>query len=63
MIPNDLQERQKIIDRMMRVCTDKINELSKWETDFILSIETQYETKGNLTDRQCEILEKIYDKL
>jgi hypothetical protein len=63
MIPNDLKERQDMIDRMLRVCTDRINELTRWESDFIISIETQYQLKSNLSDRQCEILEKIYDKL
>lgn len=63
MIPNDLKERQEMIDRMLRVCIDRINELTRWESDFIISIDTQYQLKSNLSDRQCEILEKIYDKL
>ena len=35
-------------------------ELTKWEENFIESVTEQYQTKGWLSDRQLEILEKIY---
>ncbi len=35
-------------------------ELTKWEENFIESVAEQYQTKGWLSDRQLEILEKIY---
>lgn len=61
MISNDKIERKKMIDRMITACED--NELTKWENDFITSVGIQFTDKGDLTDRQCEILERIYDKL
>jgi hypothetical protein len=63
MIPNDLPERKKMIERMFQVCWDHIDELTKWERDFIESANGQYVQRENLSDRQCEALEKIYDKL
>jgi hypothetical protein len=62
MIPNDLERRKKMITYMIEGCKTK-EDLTTWESDFILSIEEQFEQKGNLSNRQCEILEKIYDKL
>jgi len=34
--------------------------LTKWEENFIESIKEQLEKRGTLSDRQIEILEKIY---
>lgn len=42
---------------------DAINEdsdLTKWEQGFIESITQQFEERGTLSDRQEEILERIY---
>lgn len=62
MIPTDLVERRKMIKRMIESCVNNIDYLSKWENDFLISIGEQFSDNGNLTDRQCEILEKIHDK-
>lgn len=34
--------------------------LSKWEEDFVESVSEQFERRGSLSDRQAEILERIY---
>lgn len=34
--------------------------LTKWELDFAISVTEQLTTKGWLSDRQIEILERIY---
>lgn len=43
---------------------DKVNyeskNLSKWEEDFMESITDQFDRRGLLSDRQEEILERIY---
>lgn len=39
--------------------TEGIN-LSKWELDFVESIEEQFKIKNWISDRQEEILERIY---
>ncbi len=34
--------------------------LSKWEEDFLISISDQFDRRGTLSDKQFEILERIY---
>jgi hypothetical protein len=63
MIPHDQPEREKMINRMLNVCADNEEKLSSWELDFTHSVDNQFHDKGTLTDRQCEILEKIYDRI
>jgi hypothetical protein len=63
MIPNDQPARKQMIELMLSVLTNPNIELTNWESDFIVSIDNQFENRGNLSDRQCEILEKIYDKV
>lgn len=36
--------------------------LSKWETDFLISIEEQWRKNRWLSDKQKEVLGKIWDK-
>jgi hypothetical protein len=62
MIPKDLEQRRSMISYMIDSCKYNDN-LTEWETNFILSISDQFEMNGNLTDRQCEKLEQIYDEL
>jgi hypothetical protein len=62
MIPNDLEERKKMISYMLATIAIEYDELSPWEQNFIDSINEQFQNKGTLSDRQCEKLEQIYDK-
>lgn len=66
MIPNDPVLRSQMIKRMINgIITDVDNamkELSEWEQNFISSIQDQFTKKGELSNKQCEILERIYDK-
>ena len=63
MIPNDQPLRRQTISRMIFAIIDHPeNELTAWEQDFIASIEEQFKNRGDLSNKQCEILEKIYDK-
>lgn len=65
MIPNDQPERGQMIKRMLDVLLDESCriDLTKWESDFIFSLNDQFEKRRNLSNRQCEILERIYDKV
>lgn len=51
------------IGQMIEDCKKREAKLSSWEHDFIVSIETQFETRGSLSKRQLEILEEIWDKV
>lgn len=63
MIPNDPILRAQMIDYMLDACKQQLYNLTKWEEEFILSINEQFRINNKLSDRQCEILERIYDKL
>ena len=62
MIPSDQPLRSQMIKRMLSVLEDT-TKLTKWESDFITSVSEQFELKGNLSQKQCEIIERLYDNL
>ena len=62
MIPNDQPARKQMIERMIKFRLTNNEELTQWEIDFIESIHEQFLHKGELSNKQCEILERIYDK-
>jgi len=39
---------------------DDSDGLTKWEQEFVDSVAKQFETRGSISDRQEEILERIY---
>ena len=53
-----LKEAKRKIDE----CYDS-DKLTKWEEDFILSVQEQINTKGFISERQEEILDRIYEKV
>ena len=65
MIPNDQPHRKDMISRMLKYLCDKEDltaEYTSWEVQFIESIHEQFLHRGDLSNKQCEILERIYDK-
>lgn len=54
------QQKKEFIQHMLTSLEAPIRSLSKWEEDFIASITDQFNTRGTLSDRQVEILEKVY---
>lgn len=64
MIPNDQPLRSQTIKRMIDYCMGlaEREELTKWETDFITSLDSQFIIKNDLSSKQCEILERLYDQ-
>jgi hypothetical protein len=51
------------LQHMIEQCHDYSDRLSVWETQFIESIDDQLRQHGKLSDKQKEILEKIYLKV
>jgi hypothetical protein len=50
------------IEHMLTSCDQDSDRLSKWEQDFIESLAEQWEERGTLSERQREILERIYEE-
>ena len=48
------------IGEVVQACAENINRLSDWERNFIESVSDQWDRKHWLSDRQEEILERIY---
>lgn len=65
MIPNDQPLRGQTLLRMLTSLTknlDDATEFTEWERDFIRSANEQFDLKGNLSNKQAEIIERLYDK-
>jgi hypothetical protein len=50
------------IERMLEAVDVHGRGLTEWEDKFMTSIHRQFEQKGVLSARQCEILERIYEE-
>ena len=48
------------IDHMLTKIQEEGRGLNKWEEGFIESIKEQFESNGSLSEKQTEILERIY---
>jgi hypothetical protein len=57
---------EKAIDYMVEALCDELAQdkpkLSEWERNFIISIEEQWRNRRSLSDKQKEVLGKIWDK-
>lgn len=50
----------KVIEEWIRTINEKGENLNKWEQDFVESITEQFEQKKWISDKQEDILERIY---
>ena len=50
----------EMIEHMFEELKRPIKDLSEWELNFLLSISDQFDRHGTLSDKQFEILERIY---
>ena len=56
-------DRKAQIAYMLEHCADFTERLSEWEGDFVDSVTEQFTARGDLSDKQVEVLERIYCKL
>lgn len=50
------------IDHFFESLRNPRRTLTEWEENFLSSIEYQYNQRGSLSDKQFEILERIYSE-
>lgn len=55
----DMTDPQVIKHYLDRI-GEEMGSLTKWERDFVESLQEQFDERGRLSDRQAEILERIY---
>ena len=54
----------KQIEQVLSACEDNTERLSEWERDqFIPSLRDQFDRYGRITEKQQEILDRIYQKV
>lgn len=57
-----MPDKKEAIRIMLQALETPSKELTKWEENFLESIAEQFETKGSLSERQQEILDRIYSE-
>jgi hypothetical protein len=53
-------DRKDIIRQMFQALENPHKDLTEWEENFLESISDQFEKRGTLSDKQFEILDRIY---
>ena len=61
-MPPPRTDKQKLIEQMLQALETPSKELTKWEENFLESLNEQYQTRGTLSDRQMEVLDRIYSE-
>jgi uncharacterized membrane-anchored protein len=51
---------KELVAHMLDSLKTPSRELTKWEEDFIESVDEQFTERGSLSERQFEILERVY---
>lgn len=54
------EDKKKLAEEWLKKIDEDAVNLTKWEEDFIASIKNQFEKRGSLSEKQMEILERIY---
>lgn len=66
MIPNDQPLRRQTLERMLDHLSKRVmvedEVYTAWEVEFIDSVCYQFLDKGDLSNKQCEIVERLYNK-
>lgn len=50
-------------DQLIADCEAREEKLTEWEQGFIQSIREQFDRRGSLSERQREILDKIWERV
>jgi len=55
-----MTQTKETLNAWIDACYEYFSRLTKWEQDFLDSIDQQFSDAGKLSDKQIEILERIY---
>ena len=59
-MPQPQHRNKEIIESYLRMLETPRKPLSKWEENFLASLAEQVQAQGSLSERQFEILDRIY---
>lgn len=51
---------KEVIEHWIQTINEEGRDLTKWEDDFMESVTEQFEERGTVSDKQEEIIERIY---
>jgi hypothetical protein len=63
MIPSEQIIRKQTIRKMIDTMLYEDRFLPYWEDEMMNSLNVQFTLEGDLSDEQCEVLERLYDSL
>ena len=55
-----MKQSPEVIARWITIIQEDGRNVTQWEYDFVASLDEQMEQRGGISDRQEEILERIY---
>ena len=55
-------DRKTLIAHMLKELVSPSKPLSSWEDTFVESVSSQFERRGDLSDKQVETLTRIYEE-
>lgn len=61
-MPPSKTPQQELIEEMLNKLDTPSKELTKWEENFLESINEQYQQRGSLSERQFDVLDRIYSE-
>lgn len=56
----EIEEKRILHTSWIDQCMEERHKLTDWERKFIIDIRLQLRSKGSLSDKQVEVLERIY---
>jgi hypothetical protein len=57
----DGRKTREMIGHMLLELETPVKTLTKWEEGFVMSVSDQFDSRGTLSDKQFEVLSKIYE--
>jgi hypothetical protein len=55
-----MKQPKEVVEKWIKTCLEDGKGINAWENEFLVSVSEQLERKGTLSDRQEEIIERIY---
>ena len=55
-----MTQPKEVIAQWIATINEEGRNLSKWETDFMESVTEQFEERGSVSEKQQELIERIY---
>jgi hypothetical protein len=57
-----MKQPKEVVEKWIKTALEDGKGITAWENDFLVSVGEQLERKGTLSDKQEEIVERIYSE-